>query len=170
MIKAPVEYVTNRQLYSGRDLSDLYSVLERDIGEIGRPLEQLAVNFVPFGSRAIGTYRQLTDNRLDSADRYTKAAWNLLAGAKLTDIDQERSKQLAARQMLNELLSSTPGVRTYENITVPEDVLRAMPREQQQQYLLYRIIQSEAAKRARERKKQEPDPMQLLGVVNQFGA
>jgi hypothetical protein len=170
LIKAPVEYVTNRQLYSGRDLSDLYSVLERDIGEIGRPLEQLAVNFVPFGSRAIGTYRQLTDNRLGSADRYTKAAWNLLAGAKLTDIDQERSKQLAARQMLNELLSSTPGVRTYENITVPEDVLRAMPREQQQQYLLYRIIQSEAAKRARERKKQELDPMQLLGVVNQFGA
>lgn len=168
--KSLIEYATNRQLYSGRDLSDLYSVLERDLGEIGKPLEQLVVNLVPFGSRAIGTYRQLTDQRLAPEDRYTKAAWNLLAGAKLTDIDQERSKQLAARQMLNEMLQTTPGVRTYENITVPEDVLRAMPEEQRRQYLLYRVIQAEAAKRARERKRQQAalDPLQVLGVVNQF--
>jgi hypothetical protein len=170
LIKAPIEFVTNRQLFSGRDLSDLYSVLERDLGEVGRPLEQAVVNFVPFGARGIGLYRQLTDQRLDPADRYTKAAWNLLAGAKLTDIDQERTKRLAARQMLNNLLETTPGVRTYENITVPEDVLRQMPEEQRRMYLLYRVIQAEAAKRARERKKQEAalDPMQVLGVVNQF--
>jgi hypothetical protein len=170
LIKAPLEYITNRQLYSGRDLSDLFSVLERDVGEVGRPLEQAIVNFVPFGSRSLGLYRQLTDTRLDPADRYTKAAWNLLAGAKLTDVDQERTKRLAARQVLNNLLETTPGVRTYENVTVPEDVLRAMPREQQQMYLLYKIIQSEASKRAREKKKQEAalDPLQVLGVVNQF--
>jgi hypothetical protein len=170
LIKAPLEYITNRQLYSGRDLSDLFSVLERDVGEVGRPLEQAIVNFVPFGSRSLGLYRQLTDTRLDPADRYTKAAWNLLAGAKLTDVDQERTKRLAARQVLNNLLETTPGVRTYENVTVPEDVLRSMPREQQQMYLLYKIIQSEASKRAREKKKQEAalDPLQVLGVVNQF--
>jgi hypothetical protein len=168
LIKAPLEYVTNRQLYTGRDLTDLYSVLERDLGEVGRPLEQLAVNFLPFGSRGIGLYRQLTDQRLDPSDRYMKAAWNLLAGTKLTDIDQERSKQLAARQMLNDMLQTTPGVRTYENVTVPEDVLRAMPREQQQMYLLYKVIQSEAAKRAREKKKANLDPLQMLGVVQQF--
>ncbi|NBT75728.1 MAG: hypothetical protein EBT15_07135 [Betaproteobacteria bacterium] len=168
LIKAPLEYVTNRQLYTGRDLTDLYSVLERDLGEVGRPLEQLAVNFLPFGSRGIGLYRQLTDQRLDPSDRYMKAAWNLLAGTKLTDIDQERSKQLAARQMLNDMLQTTPGVRTYENVTVPEDVLRGMPREQQQMYLLYKVIQSEAAKRAREKKKANLDPLQVLGVVQQF--
>jgi hypothetical protein len=168
LIKAPLEYVTNRQLYTGRDLTDLYSVLERDLGEVGRPLEQLAVNFLPFGSRGIGLYRQLTDQRLDPSDRYMKAAWNLLAGTKLTDIDQERSKQLAARQMLNDMLQTTPGVRTYENVTVPEDVLRGMPREQQQMYLLYKVIQSEAAKRAREKKKANLDPLQMLGVVQQF--
>jgi hypothetical protein len=70
--------------------------------------------------------------------------------------------------MLNQLLQTTPGVRTYENVTVPEDVLRAMPREQQQMYLLYKVIQSEAAKRAREKKKANLDPLQMLGVVNQF--
>lgn len=167
LIKAPLEYVTNRQLYSGRQLSDLYSVLEQDIGPIGRPLEQAAVNFLPFGARAIGTYRQLRDDRLDPADRYAKAAFNLLAGLKLTDVDSERTKQLAARDMLNKMLQATPGVRTYENVTVPEDVLRAMPEEQRRQYLLYKIIQSEAAKRARDKKKAEAalDPLQVLGVI-----
>ena len=88
----------------------------------------------------------------------------------MTDIDLDKQREKAARQMLNELLSSTPGVRTYENISVPEDVLQSMPEQQRRMYLLYKVIQSEAAKRARERKKQELDPMQLLGVVNQFGA
>jgi hypothetical protein len=170
LIKAPLEYITNRQLYSGRQLSDLYSVLEQDIGPMGRPLEQLATNLLPFGARAIGTYRQLRDDRLDPADRYSKAAFNLLAGLKLTDVDSERTKQLAARDMLNKLLSTTPGVRTYENITVPDDVLRSMPKEQRDMYLLYKIIQNEAAKRARDKKKAQAgmDPMQMLGLPSQF--
>jgi hypothetical protein len=83
-----------------------------------------------------------------------KAAFNLLAGAKLTDVDQDRAKRLAARDMLNSILETTPGVRTYENLAVPEDVLANMPDEQKRLYLLYKIIQSEAAQRARERKKQ----------------
>jgi stalled ribosome rescue protein Dom34 len=72
--------------------------------------------------------------------------------------------------MLNQLLETTPGVRTYENITVPEDVIRTMPEDQRRMYLLYKIIQADAAKRARERKKQEAalDPLQVLGVVNQL--
>jgi hypothetical protein len=57
-------------------------------------------------------------------------------------------------------------VRTYENITVPDEALQAMPEEQRRLYLLYKIIQSEAAKKGRERKKAEAalDPMQALGI------
>jgi len=170
LAKYLIESTTNRQLYSGRQMSDLYSMLEQDIGPIGRPVENAITNLVPFGSRLLGTTRQLRDQRLDPVDRYSKAAINLLAGFKLTDVDQERTKRLAAREMLNKMLETTPGVRTYENITVPEDVLRAMPKEQQQMYLLYKIVQSEAAKRARDKKKQQTamDPMQMLGLVNQF--
>jgi hypothetical protein len=154
LIKAPIEYITNRQLYSGRELSDLYSVLEQDLGPMGRPLEQAIVNFVPFGSRGLGLYRQATDDRLTKGEAMQKAAFNLLAGAKLTDVDQDRAKRLAARDMLNSILETTPGVRTYENLAVPDDVLANMPDEQKRLYLLYKIIQSEAAQRARERKKQ----------------
>jgi len=166
LLKAPLEYITNRQLYSGRQMSDLYSVLEQDLGPIGRPLEQLVTNFVPFGARGLGLYRQATDDRMTSGQALQKAAFNLLAGAKLTDVDSDRAKRLAARDMLNSILETTPGVRTFENIAVPEDVLMNMPKEQQDMYLLYKIIQSEAAKRAREKKKQQMamDPMQMLGI------
>lgn len=164
LIKAPIEYITNRQLYTGRELSDLYSILEQDIGPLGRPLEQAVVNFVPFGARGISLYRQLSDDRLNPVDARMKAAFNILAGVKLTDVDEERSKRMAARNMLNSILETTPGVRTYENLTVPEDALRAMPAEQRRLYLLYRVLQSEAAQKARDKKK-ALDPLQVLGAV-----
>jgi hypothetical protein len=164
MIKGPLEQVTNRQFFSGRQLSDLYSMLEQSIGAPGRPLEQALVN-MPGGSRILGTIRQLSDDRLDASEKYSKFLVNALTGLKFQDVDQERTKRLAARDMLNNLLETTPGVRTYENITVPEDVLRRMPEQQRQMYLLYKIIQSEAAKRARERKQTAMDPMELLGAV-----
>ena len=170
LAKYLIESVTNRQLYTGRELSDLYSVLEQDLGPVGRPLEQALVNLVPFGARGVGVYRQMNDDRLTRSDALSKAAFNLLAGVKLTDVDEDRTKRQAARNMLNQLLETTPGVRTYENITVPEDVIRTMPEDQRRMYLLYKIIQADAAKRARERKKQEAalDPLQVLGVVNQL--
>jgi hypothetical protein len=166
LIKAPLELATNRQFYSGRQLSDLYSMLEQPLGSPGRVLEQLAVN-APGGSRVLGTVRQLMDDRLSGQEKAAKLLVNTLSGLKFQDVDMERTKRLAARDMLNQLLEATPGVRTYENITVPEDVLRAMAPEQQKQYLLYKIIQAEAAKRARDKKRAESalDPLQVLGAL-----
>lgn len=168
LIKGPLELLTNRQFYSGRQLSDLYSVLEQSLGAPGRLAEQVLVN-APGGSRLVGAYRQLTDDRLDPSERYSKFLFNALTGLKFQDVDQERTKRLAARDMLNQLLETTPGVRTYENITVPEEVLRAMPKQQQDMYLLYKIIQAEAAKRARDKKRAEEtalDPLQVLGAIS----
>lgn len=168
-IKAPLEMILNRQLYTGRELSDIYSVLEQDLGPIGRPLEQAFVNFVPGGTKLNSIYRTIRDDRLSAADKATKLAVNNLLGIKLTDVDQERTRRLAAREMLNQLLATTPGVRTYENITVPPEVLATMPENQKQMYLLYKIIQSEAAKRARDKKRSETvaaDPLQILGAIS----
>lgn len=174
LIKGPLELLTNRQFYSGREMSDLYSMLEQPLaplglGQIGRLAEQ-AISNAPGGSRLLGVTRQLLDDRLPMAQRGSKAAFNAFTGFSLEDIDQQRTRQQAARQMLNQMLQSTPGVRTYENVTVPEDVLRSMPEAQRRQYLLYKIIQSEAAKRARDKKRAEAalDPLQVLGVTQQF--
>ena len=165
LLKAPIEFVTNRQLYSGRNLSDAYSVLEAEGVPGGRQLEQIISNFVPFGSRALGTYRQIRDDRLDPMDALLKAGFNAVSPVRLTDIDLERARRQAARDQLNAILETTPGVRTYENITVPEDALQAMPEDQRRLYLLYRILQSDAAKRARERKKAALDPLEVLGAI-----
>lgn len=165
LLKAPLEYITNRQLYTGRELSDLYSVLEQDLGPIGRPVEQAVVNLVPFGARGVSIYRQLNDDRLTPGEAALKALFNQTAGVKLTDVDADRAKRLAARNMLNSILETTPGVKTYENISVPNEALMQMPEEQRRLYLLYRILQSDAAKRARERKKSALDPLQVLGAV-----
>ena len=166
LIKGPLEAATNRQFFSGRQLSDLYSVLEQSLGTPGRSLEQFVSN-IPGGSRALGTYRQLTDDRLDPSEKYSKFLVNALTGLKFQDVDQERTKRLAARDMLNQLLETTPGVRTYENITVPEEALQKMPEEQRKMYLLYKIIQSEASKRSRDKKKADAimDPLELLGAI-----
>jgi hypothetical protein len=174
LIKGPLELLTNRQFYSGRELSDLYSMLEQPLapaglGQFGRLAEQVISNS-PGGSRLLGVTRQLLDDRLPLSQRLPKAFFNAGTGLSFEDIDQLRTRQQAARQTLNQMLQSTPGVRTYENVTVPDDALRSMPEDQRKMYLLYKIIQAEAAKRARDKKKAELalDPLQMLGVVNQF--
>lgn len=161
LIKAPLELLMDRQLYTGREMSDLYSMLEQDIGPIGRPLEQLLVN-APGGSRLTSIVRTARDSRMTPQERALKLLVNNFAGVKLTDVDEERSKSLAARNMLNELLRTTGGVRSYENITVPDEALATLPPEKRDMYLLYRVLQSDAAKRARRRKQEEMDPMEAL--------
>lgn len=165
LLKGILEMVSNRQFYSGRQLSDLYSMLEQTMGAPGRPLEQILLNS-PGGSRLLGVARQLTDNRLSPSEKAVKFAVNTLLGVKFQDVDQERTKQLAARNTLNELLSTTPGVRTYENITVPEEVLPEMPEDQRRMYLLYKVIQAEASKKARLKAKAEEtlNPAKIPGI------
>ena len=165
LYKLPLEYLFNRQLYTGRELSDLYSVLEQDIGPLGRPLENAFVNLFPGGSKLDALYRASKDDRITSGAAWTKGLVNTLTGIKFTDVDQEKARSRAARDVLTKILDTTAGAKVYENITVPEQVLAEMPPEQQQLYLLYRIMQSEAAKRARERKAAATqDPLAILGV------
>lgn len=151
--KSLLEYAFDRQLYSGRDLSDLYSVLEQDIGPLGRPVEQGVMSLLPYGSKALPMYRTLRDTRLSWLDRLLKIGVNQTMGFGISDVDQERTKQSTAREVLKDILQATPGVRTYENLTVPEDALAKLSPEQQRLYLLYRTIQADAARQARERKR-----------------
>jgi hypothetical protein len=151
VLKYPLESVLDRQFHSGRELSDAYSVLERDFGPLGRKAENIGYN-LPFGSQAVGLYRTVTDDRLTPQQKAVKLLVNKVLGATVTDMDPEKMRQRAARQTLEELLSASPQVRSYESLSVPEKDLKSMPPDQQRLYLLYRVLQSEAARRARERK------------------
>jgi len=163
LIKGPLEYILNRQFYSGRQLSDLYSMLEQDIGPLGRTIEQIGVN-LPGGSRVLGLIRQARDNRLNPGERAGKIAFNTLTGMKFQDVDQDRVRRLAARTTLNELLDQATGMSSYENLYIkPEDLVK-LPQEEQRQYLLYRALQAEAARKSRERKKAEQDPLAVFNL------
>ena len=161
LIKAPLEMLMNRQLYSGRELSDLYSMLEQDIGPMGRPVEQLIVN-APGGSKLVGILRTARDDRMSPLQRAGKIGFNLFSGMGITDRDTERAEQKAARAMAEELLKANPNVRAYENLSIEEEDLQDMPARQRDIYLLYKIMQSDAAKRARVRKQAQQDPMEVL--------
>lgn len=170
LLKGPLESVLNRQFYSGRQLSDLYSMLEHDLGSLspylgpyGRMAEQIGVN-LPGGSRVLGLMRQLRDERISPSERAAKLLFNTLTGLKFQDVDQDKTLRLAARTTLNQLLDAAPGVSTYENLFIKPEDLAQLSDQEQRQYLLYRVLQSEAAKRAREKKKQAEDPLAVLGV------
>jgi len=154
LIKYPLESATGRQFHSGRELSDTYSVLERDIGPIGRQIENIGYN-LPGGSQAIGMYRTLTDDRLTPSQKAAKLFVNKFLGATISDNDPDKTRRRAARETLEDLLTQSPEVQTYESLSVPEEDLTSMPLDQQKLYLLYRVLQSEAARKARERKKAE---------------
>lgn len=165
--KYAIENLFGKQLYSGRDLADLYSVLEQDLGPSGRTLEQFAINLVPGASKLIPMYRTLKDDRLTDSDKLTKLAVNSLLGFKFRDIDQDRTREQAARAALERRLQDTAEASTYQNINVPEDKLATMGERERELYLLYRVLQSEASQRARKRKQAEAmqDPLAVLGIA-----
>lgn len=164
LIKAPLELATNRQFYSGRQLSDLYSLAEQLDLPGGRLLDQVVFN-APGGSRIVGAGRQLFDTRISPQERVAKFLFNALTGVKVQDVDQERTARLAARTTLNQLLDQARGMSTYENLFIkPEDLVKLSPAEQRQ-YLLYRILQSEASKKARERAKAAENPLAQFGMA-----
>jgi hypothetical protein len=121
----------------------------------------------PGGSTALGLFRTAVDNRLSPAERAFKILINNTTGLRVTDRDLEKSKGQAARQVLTQLLKATPGVRSYENLSVPDEALAQMTPEQRDMYLLYRTLQLDASRAARERKKEASalDPLQVLGAV-----
>lgn len=163
LIKGPLEYILNRQFYTGRQLSDLNSLLEPSLGSIGRPLEQFLVN-MPGGSRALGLLRTYNDDRISPQEKVAKLLFNTLTGAKVQDVDQDRTVRLAARSMLNDLLDRAPGISTFENLSInPDDIGRLNP-EERRQYLLYRVLQAESARKSRERRQMADDPLAAFGL------
>lgn len=161
--KAPIELLMDRQLYSGREMSDLYSFLEDKVGlgTPGRHIEQVISN-LPGGGQAIGIARTLGDERLSAAEKAIKLLTNKGLGVKLSTIDRQKAMEKATRDTLQTLLRTTPGVQKYESLNVPEETLASMSEEQRRQYLLYRIMQAEASKRARERKNEARDPLEII--------
>jgi hypothetical protein len=118
LLKAPLEYATGKQFYTGRDLEDLYSPTG------STALEQVMMNS-PLG-RAYTTGRTLLDDRKGIGPK----ALNLATGLKLTDVDVEKQRNVTAREILKEELHGRPHIRNFTELYVrPEDAPMLSPRD-----------------------------------------
>lgn len=141
LIKGPLEYLAGRQFFSGRNLDDLYSVS-------GNNAAEQAIMNSPL-SRFWTMGRQLGDDRKDLGTK----ALALLGPAKATDIDMEKQRGIAAKEVATKMLEGNSGVRTFSNLYVkPEDLAKLSP-EQLQLYSLYQYLEQQRQKAARKEPK-----------------
>lgn len=144
LLKAPLELATGKQFYSGRNLADLHPTWFTKTMGIEAPLmDQLLMNS-PL-ARLTSVTQQLADPRKGVGAK----ALNILAGPRVTDVDMERQRMLAARDIAQQELAGRPGVRSYEHFyTRPEDMGLLTPDE----IALLRMQRTaeEHSKRARE--------------------
>jgi hypothetical protein len=127
-IKGPLELAAGKQFYSGRELGDLY-------GSTGNPLLDQIIYNSPI-SRAVTTGRTLLDERKGVGAK----ALSTLTGAKLTDVDMEKGREIALRDALEERLRGTHGVSQYTNLYVRPENLFGMTPEELQLIQLYREV------------------------------
>jgi hypothetical protein len=122
LIKGPLEYITGKQFYSGRNLADLRpSALGSALGHLSDEkysglFSQILSN-TP-ATRFVTTLDKLADTKaLSPAGR--KELWatglNLLTGARVTDVDLAKQQYLEKRAALNALLANSPHVSHYQS-------------------------------------------------------
>lgn len=112
ILKFPLEQATGTQMFSGRDLRDLYSRLNlpRDY----QPLENLVMNS-PVG-RLFNVASTLKDERKGALAK----ALNLGTGIRVSDVDMERSRYAAQRKRLADEASRHENLRSYTSVFVPQ--------------------------------------------------
>jgi hypothetical protein len=141
LLKAPLELATGKQFMSGRDLHDLYG----PTGDVGA--DQVLMNS-PL-SRFYTTGRTLLDERKNIG---VKAA-NLLSPAKFTDVDMEKRKDIAAREMVTDLLQQYPQVHQFSEPWVKPEEAGTLDPEALGLMRLYKSLEQKAQERSRAEKK-----------------
>jgi hypothetical protein len=152
ILKGPLEWLFNHQLYSGRKLSDLRP--QGVTGTIGELLGEDSQNIFAQGlansplTRIASTIDKIADPR--------KAWWgkmlNLGTGLRVTDVDMPKMRAIETRRALEELLKKNPQISQYTNFYVkPEDQPQLTPADTQRMQLLGRL-QSNAQQHAKEQR------------------
>jgi hypothetical protein len=134
VFKGPLEYATDRQFFSGRELGDLYSMTGNQL------LDHLIANS-PL-ARVGSTARTLTDPR-KYADPYALPL-NLLTGAKVTDVDMPKYRAIAEREYLKEALRGVPAVGKFETFYVRPEQLGTLTPEELELVRLQKTLQARA--------------------------
>lgn len=142
LLKAPVEWATGKQFFSGRDLEDLYSLT----GNSG--LDQVLMNS-PL-SRQMTAVRTLADER-KWQDPYA-IPLNLLTGAKVTDVDMPQQRLIAEREYVQDILQRLPEIGKFERLAVRPGAMATLGPDELQLLRLNRTLESRAKAEAQRRR------------------
>lgn len=140
--KTAIELGTGKQLYSGRDLNDLYG-----------PLPTSEQNELLFNSplgRLYTTGRTLTDPR--KLENPEALLTNLLTGVRLSDVDVDKQKRNAARDVVENVLGRNNAVQNVDMVYVkPENVGKLSP-EEVELLRLYKTLEKRSQEEARKQR------------------
>lgn len=150
-VKLPAEIATGVQMYSGRKLEDLKPYQSLTLGglipdDTARIATQVVGNSP--ASRFFSTADKLTDPRKSLID----TGINTLTGARITDVDTDKVKERVAQDLLKKMLSGKPGVRTSEDVYVPQDQIQKLTPDDLMEYNLLKEIQRRSQARSRAEK------------------
>lgn len=135
LIKGPLEYATGKQFFTGRDAGDLYS-------QTGSPLVDALIANSP-ASRVATTVRTLSDPRKwESPLAATAIPLNLLTGARVSDVDMEKQKDIAARDYVKAMLQGKPEFGTFQSIYMRPGMENLLSPEEMALFRLQKTLQS----------------------------
>lgn len=140
LIKAPLEFATGKQFFTGRDLAELYPISGNTL------LDQVIMNS-PI-SRLATTARTLADERKTIADK----ALNLGTGLKISDVDMQRARELAERELIAEKLAGQQGIGRLETFYARPDALGQLTPDEIALLRLGKTLDARAKARSKERK------------------
>jgi len=142
LLKAPLEAVSGVQMLSGRALEDIHSPTG------STALDQILMNS-PL-SRFATTGRQI--GRAVGDEEYLPLGLRLGTGLGMTDVDVEKQKGLAGRELIDDLLKGRPGVRSFETVYIPKDRMAEASQEDIQLARLNRALQERMKREAAQRR------------------
>lgn len=129
LLKGPLELATNRQFFTGRDLTGT-------VPHTGSYAGDELLSATPLG-RAASTGRMLLDDR---GDALTKAA-NLLTGVRTSSVDMNNARRQAIQQAAEQMLAGQEGVGHFSRLSVRPEALGLLSPQELAIYRLYQQSQ-----------------------------
>jgi hypothetical protein len=159
-LRMPLEQISGKQLQTGRELDDLRpGALASGLGTLDDDTAHLLARLfsaTPL-TRGISTIDKLIDSRKDPL---TKSV-GLLSGARVTDVDVEKWAGIDARNQLEQLLRSSPGIAESNDFYVRPDDRADITPEQLEMLSLHGGLKRRARQAAEEKRKAEAEALRV---------
>jgi len=138
LIKGPIEVAAGRQMHSGRELEDLYARTGSSTAD------QIIMNSP--ASRLLTTLGTLTDVRKGASG----IATNLLGPGRISDVQMDRARNVAAREVIEQTLQSNPNFRIFDRLQIRPEAATNLTPQELTLMRLYQTLEQEARQRAQQ--------------------